>query len=79
MVRASSRGLRCPLGFSSFPGGAVLVLVTSEAVAVVLVLPDGVVGPRRVAVVLALEVTAIKKGDLVSSFGSFVWFCNYYC
>lgn len=55
------------------------MLVTSEAVVVVLVLPDGVVGPRSVAVVLALEVTAIKKGDLVSSFGSFVWFWNYYC
>lgn len=54
----TSDSLRCLLGFSSFIGGAVLVLVTLEIVAVVLVPLDSVVDPREVAVVLTLEVTA---------------------
>ena len=58
VTRKTSHGLRCPLRFSSFIGGAVLVLVTLEIVAVVLVPLDSVVDPREVAVVLTLEVTA---------------------
>lgn len=58
VTRTTSPGLRCPLGFSSSLGGAVLELVTLEMVAVVTVPLDSVVNPREVVVVLAVEVTA---------------------
>lgn len=56
VTRTTSPGLRCPLGFSSSLGGAVLELVTLEMV--VSVPLDSVVDPREVVVVLAVEVTA---------------------
>lgn len=58
VTRTTSPGLRCPLGFSSSLGGAVLELVTLEMVAVVIIPLDSVVNPREVVVVLAVEVTA---------------------
>lgn len=61
VTRTTSPGLRCPLGFSSSLGGAVLELVTLEMVTLVAVVSvplDGVADPREVVVVLAVDVTA---------------------
>ena len=58
VTRTTSPSLRCPLGFSSSLGGAVLELVTLEVIAVVSVPLDGVADPREVVVVLAVDVAA---------------------
>lgn len=61
VTRTTSPGLRCPLGFSSSLGGAVLELVTLEVVTLVAVVSvplDVVADPREVVVVLAVDVTA---------------------
>lgn len=61
VTRTTSPGLRCPLGFSSSLGGAVLELVTLEMVTLVAVVSvplDVVADPREVVVVLAVDVTA---------------------
>lgn len=68
VTRTTSHGVSCPLRFSSFLGGAVLVLVSLEVIAVVLVSLDGVVGPREVVVMFPLEVIAVvlvPLGDVV--------------
>lgn len=58
VTMTTSLSLRCPLGFSSSLGGAVLELVTLEVIAVVSVPLDGVADPREVVVVLAVDITA---------------------
>ena len=54
VIREITHGLKCLLGFSSFSGVAVLVLVTLEAIGIILVPLDSVVVPRWVVVMIPL-------------------------
>ncbi len=64
MIRAISRGLKYLLHFSSFHRGVVLALVTLEAMAIVLVPLDSVVGPGWVVVMFSLDSVVVPGGWL---------------
>lgn len=75
MIRAISHDLKYLLDFSSFSGGTVLVLVTSEAIGIVLVPLDTVIVPGWVVVMVPLDgggvaqwvIVMVLLGDMVDA------------